>query len=141
MSFRPLAGWRGRLEGLDRVPHLLTSLALAILAQGVLTPKPTLEVIALFTLAIIFLLLPAKGLSRIKWGLFPLPLLMLGVWLRTFPHLMDQLPRLQRYYPQATLRSFTRPSGELRFVALEVRREEIQEVQERYLPGGASPTY
>ncbi|MFQ6001441.1 MAG: ArnT family glycosyltransferase, partial [Anaerolineae bacterium] len=33
------------------------------------------------------------------------------------PHRLDQLPRLLRYYPRATLRSFTRPTGEIRFMA------------------------
>jgi len=51
------------------------------------------------------------------------------------PHRLDQLPLLLQYYPRATLRSFTRPSGEIRFVALEVEKEEVWEVQERLIRG------
>lgn len=52
------------------------------------------------------------------------------------PHRFDQLPLILRYYPQATLRSFTRPTEEIRFMALEVDKGEIWRVQERLIRGG-----
>ncbi len=51
------------------------------------------------------------------------------------PHRLDQLPLLRRYYPGATLRSFTRPTGEIRFMALEVDKGEVWKVQERLTRG------
>ncbi len=51
------------------------------------------------------------------------------------PHRLDQLPLLRRYYPQATLRSFTRPTGEIRFMALEVDKEEVWKVQKWFTRG------
>lgn len=51
------------------------------------------------------------------------------------PHRLDQLPLLLRYYPRATLRSFTRSTGEIRFMALEVDKGEIWKVQERFTRG------
>ncbi len=53
------------------------------------------------------------------------------------PHRLDQLPLLLRYYPRATLRPFTRPTGEIRFMALEVDKEEVWRVQERLIRGPA----
>ena len=51
------------------------------------------------------------------------------------PHRLDQLSLLLRYYPGGTLRSFTRPTGEVRFMALEVEKEEVWRVQERLIRG------
>lgn len=53
------------------------------------------------------------------------------------PHRLDQLPLLLRYYPRATLRPLTRPTGEIRFMALEVDKGEVWKAQERLTRGPA----
>lgn len=55
------------------------------------------------------------------------------------PHRLDQLAFLLQYYPQATLRSFTYPAGEIRFMAVEIEKEEVWKVQERLMREGAIP--